>query len=103
MVNHCFAQNEATRETFVSYVCAALQASEESKAQNCAELLANIRRTFENTNYLTGIFYDYRCLGLLSKQETRQSSEVIFLSLFYLRNFTDFTGFAEHSEICQIL
>lgn len=71
MVNHCFVQKEATRETFVPYVCTTLKPSEESKVQNCTELLANIR-TFENTNYLTGIFYNYSCLALVSKQKNKK-------------------------------
>lgn len=59
------------RDSFVPFVHSTLQASEQSKTQNCLELFANTTEATENANGLAGIFRNYGSLSLLSEEEAR--------------------------------
>lgn len=81
MVNHCFAQKEAMRDTIVSRVYTSLHASVQGKGQNFRETFPNIRKTSENANGFTGSFHNCRYLGFPSKTKTKLRNICIFASV----------------------
>lgn len=86
MVNHCFTQKEAMRDTIVPHVYTSLHASVQGKGQKCRETFANTRKTFENAIGFTGIFHNCRCLGLPSKRKKGKAQKYIFFSSVTLKS-----------------